>query len=65
MKEYSNGGVVNEEDLPPIIPLPYPIRVLEKFFAKNPFFYPLILHYMHKKKRPQQRHGLSKWLPEP
>jgi len=36
MEEYSNGGVVNEEDLPPIIPLPCPIRVLTLVFAKIP-----------------------------
>jgi len=44
MEEYSNGGVVDEEDLPPIIPLPCPIRVLTKVFATVPCFYPLFLH---------------------
>ena len=45
MEEYPNGGVVNEEDLPPIIPLHCPIRVLTKVFAIVHFFYPLFLHF--------------------
>ena len=57
MDEYSNGGLVNEEDLPPIITLPCPIRVFTKVLAIVPCFYPLYLdlsllyllfmHYMH------------------
>jgi len=53
MEEYSNGGVLNEEDLPPITTLPCPIRVLTKVFAIAPRFYPLFLHYMHI--RPQSK----------
>ena len=36
MEEYSNGGVVNEEDLPPIILLPCPIWVSNISLAKIP-----------------------------
>jgi len=36
MEEYLNGWVVNEEDLPPIIPLPHAIRFLTKVVAKIP-----------------------------
>ena len=45
MEEYSNGGVVNEEDLPPIITPPCPIQVFTKVFAIVPCFYPLYLHF--------------------
>ena len=37
-------GVVNEVDLPPIVPLACRVRVLTKIFAKIPLFYSLILH---------------------
>ena len=44
MEEYLNGGVVNEDNLPPVIPLLCLIQVLAKVFSKITFFYPLILH---------------------
>jgi len=43
--EYSNGGVVNEEDLPPIVTFPRPIQVFTKVFSIVLCFYPLYLHF--------------------
>lgn len=40
MDKYLNAGVVNEENLPSIIPLPCPIQVLTEAFAKISCFYP-------------------------
>jgi len=45
MEEYSNGGVVNEEDLPPLIILPCPMQVFPKVFAIVLYFHPLYLHF--------------------
>jgi len=47
MEEYSNGGVVNEEDLPPIITLPCPIRVLIMVSSIVPCIYLFILYLCH------------------
>ena len=47
MGEYSNEGQVNEEDLPPTIPLTCLIRVSTLVFAKITLFPPSNLHSMH------------------
>ena len=45
MVEYLNGGVVNDEDLPPIVTLPCPIQVFSKVFTIFLCFYALYIHF--------------------